>query len=276
MSPRGGDPFEIPAERLPPGFAAQVERPPERPARPHPAATVTLLRDGERGLEALLLRRRKETAFVPGAYVFPGGRLDAADAEAGLLARVRGAPDPWHPEPAYWLAAVREAFEETGVLLAKGARGEWLPDAQVDGEVARWREALLEDEAPLLRALEALAGEVALDDVVHNAHWITPAAEPRRYDTRFFLARLPEGGSAREDPREMTASVWLRPTEALERFRAGTLPMVFPTVRTLEALSGFDDVDAALAHWRGRDVPAIEPRLVRTRTGVAIRDDEGA
>ena len=273
----GRDPFEIPTERLPAGFAEQLDRPPERPAEPRPAATVTLLRDGGAGLEALLLRRRRETAFVPGAYVFPGGRVDGEDGEAGLLERVRGAPDPWHPRPAYWLAAVREAFEETGVLLARGSDGAWLPDAQVDARVARWREALLEEGASLLDALAALEAEVALDDVVHNAHWITPVAEPRRYDTRFFLARLPEGATAREDPREMTESVWLRPAHALERFRAGTLPMVFPTVRTLEALAGFDEVDAALAHWRGRDVPAIQPRLVRTRTGVAIRDDdEGA
>lgn len=267
--------FEIPSERLPQGFAERVEDPPASPAEPRPAATVTLLRDGPSGMEALLLRRRRETAFVPGAWVFPGGRVDDADADPALLERVDGAPDAWLPRPAYWLAAVREAFEETGVLLAR-VEGEWVADAWADPTVEEWRERLMADRTTLRPVLEGLAARVDLRDIVHNAHWITPAAEPRRYDTRFFLARLPDGREAREDPREMTEAAWLRPADALTRFHAGKLPMVFPTVRTLEDLSVFDTVDDALAHFRGREVPTIQPRLVRTRTGVGIEvDDEG-
>lgn len=270
-------PFEIPAERLPAGFAEQLDHPPDRPAPARPAATITLVREGDAGLEVLLLRRRRETAFVPGAWVFPGGRVDEADADPALLQRVDGAPGERVPAPAFWLAAIREAFEETGVLLARDASGAWAPDAATTPEVEAWREALMSDRPTLLQVLEGLAARVDLAGVVHNAHWITPVAEPRRYDTRFFLARVPEGREAREDSREMSEAAWLAPRVALERFRGGSLPMVFPTVRTLEDLAGFDTVEGALAHFRGRAVPAIQPRLVRTPRGVGIEvDHEGS
>lgn len=267
--------FEIPAAQLPPGFAERVDTPPDTPAEPRPAATVVLLRQGPDGPEALLLRRPATSGFVPGAYVFPGGRVDPEDADPALSARAEGLDTL--PSPEFWLAAAREAFEETGVLLARaGAGGDWLGDADTDPELARWRERLLGEEGTLLDLLRALDARLDLRRMVHCAHWITPLAEPRRYDTHFFVAELPAGRTAGFDAREMTDAQWLRPATALARFRAGELPMVFPTVRTLETLARFDTVAGTLRQLASVPVRSVMPRLVRTADGVAIvTGDEG-
>lgn len=266
--------FEIPAERLPPGFADTVDQPPANPATPRPAATIVLLRDGAGGPEALLMRRHRSSGFVPGAWVFPGGRVDAADSGPALFERIRGVSGRQEPEGAFWTAALRELFEETGVLLAQDAQGAWAGDAGTDRRLARFRSGLMDETTSLLELLEELDLTLVADDVVHIAHWVTPVVEARRYDTHFFAAALPEGRTVAADPREMTEAAWLSPAEALARFERGELPMVFPTVKTLDALRGYDSVEHALTSLRHRKVPRILPRLVRTETGVAIVVDD--
>jgi 8-oxo-dGTP pyrophosphatase MutT (NUDIX family) len=260
----------IPTDRLPPGFVDRIGRT-ESVAVPSPAATVVPMRDAAGGPEVLLLKRNRSTGFVPGAWVFPGGRVDAGDAEPSLF---EPAPMPAEPPAAYWAAAVRELFEEAGVLLARGPAGEFAPDA-CSPDLAAWRDALLEDRASLATVLREAALHLALDRMVYIAHWITPVAEPRRYDTRFFLAALPADRTATPDPREMTGALWLSPADALDRFGTGRLPMVFPTVRTLETLAPFASVDDALLAFRDRSIDAILPRLVRSRDGVALVIDDG-
>ncbi|MFW6079617.1 MAG: NUDIX hydrolase, partial [Gemmatimonadota bacterium] len=259
---RGGDGPE--AER---GAGPEAERTagPEADGATGPEA------DGAADPEALLLRRNRSSGFVPGAYVFPGGRVDEADTDPRLVELADGLAPDATPEPAYWMAAVREAFEETGVLLARRVDdGEPAPDAAADATVRRWREKLLEEEATLHDVLEAMSLRLALDEVVRCAHWITPVAERRRYDTHFFAARCPAGREVSHDAREMTDAVWLSPDTAIDRFRAGRLPMVFPTVKTLESLAAFGSVSDALGAFRERDIEPILPRLVRTDGGVGI------
>jgi 8-oxo-dGTP pyrophosphatase MutT (NUDIX family) len=257
----------IPEERLPPGFAAGIDTPPAAPAEPRPAATVVLLRQREDRPEVFLLRRNRSSGLVPGAYVFPGGRVDAADAHPALPARASALPK--QPAAPYWMAAVRETFEETGVLLARfdGA-------SPTETDLARWREALLENQTTLHEVLEALHARLDFTDVAHFAHWITPVAEPRRFDTRFFIAALPPAAQATADAREMSDAIWLAPAEALERFRAARLPMVFPTVHTLETLAAFATVEDALQTLRRRLVTTVMPRLVRTDGGIGIVIDQ--
>jgi 8-oxo-dGTP pyrophosphatase MutT (NUDIX family) len=258
----------IPLDRLPPGFAERVADPPPHAAPALPAATAVLLREGVAGPELLLLRRLRSSGFVPGAFVFPGGRVDdddADDALVALLGRTRRGP-----EPAYWLATIREVFEETGVLLARDAGGAAAACAVADPAMAGWRSALLDGRATLLDVFQALDLRPDTSGMVYCSHWITPVAEPKRYDTRFFLAALPAGCEATIDEREMSEAVWITPTAALDRFRGGTLPMVFPTVKTIERLAGYPAVDAMLAAFSEADVPAILPRLVRTPGGIGI------
>ena len=118
--------------------------------------------------------------------------------------------------------------------------------------------------------LDDLGVEVDGSALEYIAHWITPEAETRRYDTRFFAALAPRGSRSAPDPREMTDSLWLSPGDALDRHREGRLPMIFPTIRTLERLRAFSTADAVLAHHRTRDIPAVMPALVRTETGVRV------
>ena len=275
--PEGTD-YEIPAERLPEGFVETLTRSPEEAAVARPAATVVLVREGAGGPEVLLLRRNRATGFVPGAWVFPGGRVDAADGEDALVERWDGltregaagrlglgeGADP--PAIAYYGAAVREAVEETG--LWPGVVGD---AALADGAGERAREALLGGGAPLAEVLRALGARLDGSAVEYIAHWVTPVVEPRRYDTRFFAARVPPGARAAYDEREMTGAVWLTPSAALARHRRGQLPMIFPTIRTLEDLCDFGSVEDLLAHYRGRPIPRVQPEIVRTRSGVSLR-----
>lgn len=262
---QGADPFLIPYDRLPAGFAQSIDAPPAEPVTPAPAATVVLARDGADGLEVLLLRRHRASGFVPGAYVFPGGRVDAADADARAPARIDGLPVPLRPDAPYWIAGVREVFEETGVLL--GHRAE---DGSASAVLDEWRERLLGDETTLGEMLEQLDLRLDLRRMIELAHWITPVAEPRRYDTRFFLAAPLGGARVRIDEREMTDAQWLAPGEAVRRFRLGELPMVFPTVHTLELLAEFRTATQALEALRGARVKPLLPRLVRRADGVTI------
>lgn len=268
---RGRRPHVVPEHRLPEGLAQSVDRTPETVAEAKPAATVVLVRDGTEGLEALLMRRHRRAGFVPGAWVFPGGRVDAADADPGYWAGSL----PESPAAHFWVAAAREVFEETGVLLAEDPSG---GDSGRDAETLRhWRLEVLEDRVSLLDALRDLRLRLALEDTIHFAHWVTPIVEPRRYDTHFFLARLPDGAEITADPREMTDALWTRPATALDRFELGELPMVFPTVRVLESLAPHRTVQDALDALRGTVVRTIMPRLVRVKDGIAfLIDEEGS
>ncbi len=262
----------IPAAQLPDGFVDQLHESSAHPVQPRPAATVVLMRDGEAGPEVLLQRRTRNVGFVPGAWVFPGGRVDAADGDPALWT---GQSPPLEPAPEYWAAALRELFEEAGILLAQNERGEYAPDTR-DAAMNESRAALLANRVTLHRVLEERRLRIALEPMVYFSHWITPLPEPRRYDTRFFLAALPPGRTATANVHETSASAWLTPAAALQQFADGRLPMVFPTVRTLEGLAGFAHVNAALQALRGRSVTPVLPRLVRTIEGVSLLVDEAS
>ena len=274
----------IPFERLPERYAEIVAHPPERPVWPLPAATLVLLRDGEGGLEVLLLRRAAHAGFVPGAYVFPGGRVDRSDSDKLLLARLDGLDaeeaarrlglsysDP--PAVAYYVAALREAFEETGILVAQDETGAAPPTAREDPTVDALRDHLMGHQTRFHEVLDRLGCRLDGAAVEYMAHWITPEAEPRRFDTRFFAARVRGGAHPVVDPREMVEALWITPAAALRRHREGGLPMVFPTIRSLEELATFPTVDTVLAGLRGRRTLPILPRLVLTPTGVVLEVD---
>jgi len=274
--------FTIPFRQLPERFAENLDRPAAEAATPRPAATIVLLREGEGGLEVLLTQRVRTAAFVPGAYVFPGGRVDHDDGAAELVSRLTGVSGEEARERlgleaeadpsalAYYVAALREAFEETGILVGRDGGGEPPPAASQDEGVAALRRELLGDEDAFPSILDRMGCVMDGAVVEYVAHWITPLAEPRRYDTRFFAALVPPGREPLIDPREMSDALWITPEEALARNREGKLPMVFPTLRTLESLTGFLTPGGALDAFRGREIPALLPRLVRTEEGVSI------
>lgn len=237
---------------------------PETPAVPRDAATVVLLRDTERGLEVFLQRRVAAMAFAAGMTVFPGGGVDRRDADASV--RWSG------PGPARWAewfsgsetvaralvcAAVRETFEESGVLLAGAADGVVADAARYAGA----RRALVSRELSLAAFLEQAGLTLRADLLRPWAHWITPAQEKRRYDTRFFVAMLPDGQNADGATTEAESSEWRRPEEALADAEAGRSRLMPPTWQTLRELTGF--TSAAEVFAAERRVEAIVPTLIR-------------
>lgn len=205
---------------------------------PVPAASLILLR-GE-PFEVLMMRRHESSTFVPGAWVFPGGALDAVDRE---LAAAGG------DDVAYALCAVRELLEETGIWIGSGG-----------ADPIEMRRALV-DDASRFREMAAGARD-ALPRLVPFERWITPAGVPKRYDTIFLLARAAEGTEGTPDETEGVELAWMRPADALARNRAGSMQLVFATIRILDTLSSFPTADALLASCRGREIPVRRPVLV--------------
>ncbi len=274
-----------PFDRLPERFAEGLRSPSEQPVEPRPAATIVLLRDSDVGVEVLLLRRNRSAGFVPGAYVFPGGRVDGSDATEELLTFVDGLTaedaadrlelvdgDP--PAIAYYLASVREAFEETGILVGRNTSDGEPATAAEDERVDATRDDLMEDRISFAQVLAQLDCRIDGASVEYLAHWITPKPEPRRYDTRFFAAKVREGATPIVDPREMTDAVWITPVAALARCDEGALPMIFPTIKTLEQLRDYGTTDEVLASLAGRSVRTIMPTPVITESGVRSELDE--
>lgn len=234
------------------------------------AATVVLLRDGDAGLETFLLKRGTGTAFVPGAHVFPGGRVDAGDADPAIYEHCDGLDDAAASARlgvagdglSFWVAAIREAFEEAGVLLATDRTG-IEPDWRDRARRARLAEARAAVHAGELDFVTLLAEEglrLPVSRLRYYGHWITPPGPPRRYSTRFFAVRSPMGQTLVHDGVEAVDGGWALPNEALRRYRRGELSMILPTVMQLRLLREFDGTDALLESLDAmKRVPVVAP-----------------
>ncbi|CAN5805694.1 hypothetical protein BH23GEM3_BH23GEM3_25690 [soil metagenome] len=277
------DVFLIPTEQLPPGFAERLDDAVSEAPAPRAAATVVLVRENGGRLEVLLLLRPRRSRFAADAWVFPGGAVDAADSDPVLQTLADGpSPAAWarrmvlrDPREAfgYAVAALREAWEETGILLARP-----LAEAPESESLAEARRAVLAGEMSLLEVAKRERLRLALDEFLYIAHWITPEPEPRRYDTRFFLAPVTEAlqpagtlaaGFAPHEP-ELVEARWMTATDAVEGFRTATMTMLPPTVHTLRRLAGFGSIAELRDGLADAPVPAILPRMRRHAEGVAI------
>ncbi|NLA36170.1 MAG: NUDIX domain-containing protein [Actinobacteria bacterium] len=260
-------------------FNFTVEDPESVPLRD--AATVMLVRDGRSGVEVFMLRRNLNSDFVGGAYVFPGGAVDDEDGSpeieplsAGLTdAQASALLEVERGGLAYWVAAIRESFEEAGLLLALDEHDSIVrfEDATVIERFARHRIDVDTSARPLRDIIRDERLRLATAEIHYFSRWITPLGSPRRYDTRFFVAHAPEAQVATHDDRETIANVWIRPHEALERFEAGEFELIFPTVRSLEALARFTSAEAVVAHAQSiPEFPAVLPRVLEEDGGVRI------
>ena len=210
----------------------QFLRPSREPSALLQAATVLMWRDGPLGPEVLMTRRSLQASFAPGAFVFPGGGIDDADSAAHPLSERRSGQSDLRLTQA--LAAIRESFEELGIVLADRADG--LPVQASDL-------ALLDRQAPFYPQIQALGWRLRADRVWVMAHWITDRDMPKRFDVPFLAARMPLGQEPVADEREQFEPIWIRPEEAVDRHAQGQFSMIFPTLRTLERLRGFATVD---------------------------------
>ena len=207
---------------------------------PRPAATLILLRDSAAGPEVLMLQRTKSAVFLGGAYVFPGGSLDPADSQ--LASRVIDF-NAKEPPIEYWIAAVRECFEEAGVLIACDVERRPIPAERAE-RLMHWR------QKPFAELLEKEDLYIPAGELAWFGHWVTAPGRARRFDTRFFVAAAPQGQQGSHDANETVHDLWITPREALERAERGEIELVFATQHTLRELSQFDSVEKAIRYVR--------------------------
>jgi 8-oxo-dGTP pyrophosphatase MutT (NUDIX family) len=214
------------------------------------AASVIAARDDAEGPAVFMVRRSAQAAFLPDHYVFPGGALDDDDrreAAKGVLegAGVTGA------EPAFVLAAMRETFEEAGLLFA---------DRPLDGHtLATARRALAEGETTFVALLRALGARPDAGGMRYFSHWITPPISAHRFDTRFFVARAPRDQVAEADAAEVHEGRWFRPLEALAAHERGEIGLIFPTIKHLERIAPYRSVEALLGFAEHKRIVTVSP-----------------
>ncbi len=236
---------------------------------PVPASTILMVRDGADGaLEVFMVVRHHQIDFASGALVFPGGKVDAGDADEGLMARAAGCDDLDNAQKALRIGAIREAFEECGLLLARRrGQSDLIPAADLVGLSDRYRDPLHKGEISMAAFAEAEDLELACDLMVPFAHWITPPFMKKRFDTHFYIARTPPEQLAAHDGSESVDSVWISPATALADADAGRRTVIFPTRLNLQKLGQSSTVDAALEAARSAPVVTVLPEMRKTDAG---------
>lgn len=237
-----------------------------------PSATVLLLRDGAEGLEVFMVVRHHEIDSFAGALVFPGGKLDPGDGDPALRGLCRGADALDDAALAFRVAAIREAFEECGVLLAGPRDGPDLVDAaRLAALEARYRGPLLRDEIAMAELCRREALSLAVDRLAHFAHWVTPRIMPKIFDTHFFLALAPSDHVALHDGAESLESVWIAPKRALAEADAGRRAVVFPTRMNLAKLARWKSAAEAIRAAQASTVVTVQPEVTPHPEGRLLR-----
>lgn len=242
----------------------------KEPAVPRPAATIAILREAAQGFQVLMMQRSMKADFMPGAYVFPGGGIEREDSDPELLQLCSGLDDAAASRLlrvergglCYWIGAIRECFEEAGVLLCYDRSGALvcLDRPDLEQRYVEYRAALNQGKLSFVEFLRREDLRMAADRLTYFSHWITPLAAPKRYDTRFFAALIPECQQPLHDDKELVDMVWVRPGEALEQERAGKLSLRKPTLDTLSSFTAAADC-AVLLKTLETGQPHIRPIL---------------
>ena len=247
------------------------------PSHPRPAATIILARDSAHGIEVFMMKRTTAVTFAKGMHVFPGGGVDASDHALDMHALCIGVDDARASAQlgiergglAYWIAAIRECFEEAGLMIGYRSDQTLLPlDATDAQKLAALRLELAENNLSFAQLLGREQLRAATDQLIYYSHWITTPGRPRRYDTRFFIAPAPAEQIAMHDNSETVAHLWVRPGNALELFKRGEIDLMFPTIKTLESLVQFGRVEDLLSHARTKpQIAATTPHVSTARDG---------
>ena len=250
-----------------------IASPKEKPSSPVPAATVLLVRDNNNKIEVFMLKRASRTNFG-GAWVFPGGKLDTNDRLKNIVDMCSGLDDIEASKKLnmnvggihYWIACIRECFEESGILLAYRNNGEIVNN--VSGRetkiIEQYRKKLLNGENVFLHMMQELGMKLATDQLAYISHWITPEIEKKRYNTRFFIAKSP-AQKADHDGFEGVDSKWVNPEKALLEMRKGKFPIIMPTIKSLELVAAYQSTDELLKLNRNnnhQNISTIEPKFI--------------
>ena len=228
------------------------------PPDPKPAATILLLRDGSAGMEVFMVVRHHQIDFASGALVFPGGKADPQDFDSALIPFLSGQHDDVDMRAAQ-VSAIREAFEECGILLAREQGSADMISGKRLAKLQEFREPMNKGEVSLLDFLQQQQLQLACDQLVHFAHWITPPMMPKRFDTHFYLAIAPPDHVALHDGYESVDSIWIAPDAAVEEAKSGQRTVIFPTLRNLEKLATATSVGQALDNAKASNVLPVLP-----------------
>ena len=238
------------------------------PVRPLLSATIMLLRDDRGALEVFMVQRHHQIDFATGALVFPGGKTDASDADPALRGCCAGVDGLDDAQLALRVCAVRETFEECGVLLARErGQGALLPESRVRPLESRYREALVGGKAGLIDVAGEHALEIATDLLVPFAHWVTPEFMPKRFDTFFYLVPAPTDQVAAHDGSESVDSLWIRPADAVADGQSGQRTVIFPTMSNLMKLARSKTVAEAIERARREPLVTVRPWVRETPDG---------
>lgn len=253
-------------------FLKQFRQPPH----PKPSATILLIRDGEDGLEVFMVVRHRQIDFASGALVFPGGKVDPQDHWPNMRTFCDGAEELDDNALSFRIAAIREVFEECGILLArKNGQASLLNAAQLK-PLEPYREALNKNEIDMETIVTKENLKLVCDQLHHYAHWVSPEMLPKRYDTHFYLVHAPEDQVGLHDGHESVDSVWITPQTALKEAQEGKRIIVFPTRLNLEKLSKSNTTKDAIRRLNSSSVHEVMPKLMRRRFNVYLTIPEKA
>lgn len=247
---------------------------PKTTPAPLASATILLVRDGTSGIEVFMVKRHHQIDFASGALVFPGGKVDPHDLNPAIRDLSAGVAQMDEYRLSLAACAIREGFEESGILLARKRGTSMLLNGDETSALSPWRPKLNASEVGLETFLNTEKLELACDLLVPFAHWITPVFMPKRFDTHFYLAMAPEGQLGRHDGSESVDSVWVNPIEAMEDKR---WTIIFPTKMNLKKLAESKTAAEALAVARRTPVVTVEPKVI-SRDGkqlLSIPEDAG-
>ncbi|MDG2061729.1 MAG: NUDIX hydrolase [SAR86 cluster bacterium] len=256
------------------GVKHELADPNEKASEPKPAATVILARDAsDEGIEVFLMERASSTNFG-GAYVFPGGKVDFDDSVDGVDEIIHGLTDQEASKIlglesgglSYWVACIRECFEEAGILLAYDTNHNNLnfKDQDLKERFINYRDRLNKRESVLKEMCKKEQITLSADRLAYVSHWVTPKIEKKRYTTRFFIAQAPQNQEAVHDGKESINSLWIKPEDALKRWKERKILLIMPTIKSLEMICGFNSTQELLENKQNLDpgyITTIEPKF---------------
>jgi 8-oxo-dGTP pyrophosphatase MutT (NUDIX family) len=246
-----------------------------QPVTPVPAATILLLRPGNTGLEVFMVVRHHQIDFASGALVFPGGKADAQDFDDALVPYLSGADADKDMRGAQ-VSAIREAFEECGILLARAQGADSIIDGTRLADLQSFRKPMNAGDISLIEFLQQQRLSLACEELTRFAHWITPPMMPKRFDTHFFLALAPHDHAALHDGYESVDSVWIRPSDAVQDALDGKRTVIFPTRLNLEKLALYDSIDAAINAAESTAIVPVLPWMEKRDDGTYVCIPEAA
>ena len=235
-----------------------------------PASTVLIIRNGENDIEVFMVVRHHQIDFASGALVFPGGKVDTKDIDPDIRDFIIPDKDYADEELSFRIAAIRESYEESGVLFANYKEDENLINNEKLEELHRWRDKFNNNETSMQEFAKKENLKFSTESLIPFAHWITPDLMPKRFDTRFYLAAVPDGHQGIHDGNESVDSLWISPKQAIKDCLSEKRTIIFPTRMNLEKLRNSKTVEEALSNARKQRIVTVIPKLEKTGDSVFL------